>query len=102
MLGRKLDKDGSMRIEKPLNDHCLRVGLGHRDQRAFEFTRTADQYWLEPKARSCGGQAEVFNERSTKRVRGRGRRENCDAGKTRNEITEELQASAANLCIHPR
>src|SRR5262249_30819623 len=56
---------------------CLpAVSSGPSHKGAFELVGTVDECWLEPETNPCCRQAEVLHIGSTKRVCGRGRREN--------------------------
>jgi hypothetical protein len=46
VLGRELNEDRSVRVEKRLNNHRLRIHLGHGRIGAFELIGIADQYRL--------------------------------------------------------
>src|SRR5205085_6913468 len=104
VLGRELYKDHPVlrMIEEWHDDHRLRLGLSHGCEGASELAGATDQYRLKPEASSCDRQTQVLYEGSAIRGCGRGRGENCDAAKVRNEFAEELHALASDLRIHSR
>src|SRR5260370_33063582 len=91
-----------MRVEEPLNDHRLRLSLGHCREGVFEVIGAIDQYWFEPDAGYCRGRLHVVQKGSAERVGGYGRGESRDPGEGRDDLAEQLEAFAAKLCIHTR
>ena len=55
VLGRELNENGPLRVEKRLDDYRLRARLGHGGEGAFKFIGGAYQYRLKPEAGSCCG-----------------------------------------------
>src|SRR5262245_16028607 len=89
-------------VEERLDDHCLCLRFSYCREGASQLAGAADQYWLKREAGTCGGGTQVFHEGSAKRGCGRGRGDNCDAAKVRNELTKKLQAFSSNLRVHCR
>src|SRR5262249_9177014 len=96
----QFENNYSVWVEEPLDNHCLRLGLGHCRKGVFEVVGAIDQHWHEPDAGYRCSRLHVIDEGSAERVGGYARCKNRDASEVRNDLAEQLEPFAAKLCIH--
>jgi hypothetical protein len=104
VLCRQLNNDRAMRVEEPLDDHRLRLSLGHCRKGVYEVIGAIDQHRYEADAGDRSGRLQVVNEGSAERVGRYARSENRDGarfGMTSRSSWRRLPPSSASIPDRP-